>query len=241
MLLLLLGPAAVAAEKEDRPAASKQAPVAPDLFKFWNFDTQPSGEAPGGFSPYTIGADLGGLWKVQPDAGAPSAPNVVIQSAPCPDQACYQLLLVDGVTYEYPDVAIRIRLTGEPTIGSQAAGGLILGAQDPQNFYAILVGVSGETLEVVRVVQGKPIVLRQASVKPHKTTWHLLRARRNTTISKEYIEVAYDGDIVLSLEDKTLGTGQVGLVTRGDAMVAFDNLHAAPLYSQKPLSPPAPY
>ena len=71
--------------------------------------------------------------------------------------------------------------------------------------------------------------------------WHALRVRRNTIISKEYIEVFFDGVHVLSIEEKTISPGQIGLLTGGAATVAFDNLNAAPLYSQKPLSPPAAY
>ena len=68
-----------------------------------------------------------------------------------------------------------------------------------------------------------------------------MRVRRNTIISKEYIEVFFDGQQVFSVEDRTFRTGQIGLMARGTSAVAFDNLSTAPLYSQKPLSSPAPY
>jgi hypothetical protein len=230
------------AEKGDKGAPQKKKPsTTQDLFKSWNFDNQAAGDTPNGFSPYTIGAGLAGLWKIQPDASAPTAPNIVMQSAPCPVEGCYQVLLVDGLIYDYPDVAIRLRLTGEQVVGSNAGGGLVLGARDPQNFYAVVVAQAGDTVEMLRVLEGKAAVLGRTILKSRKIAWHLLRVRRNTIISKEYLEVAVDGEIVLSVEDKTLGAGQVGLVTRGDAMLAFDNLHAAPLYSQTPLSPPAAY
>ncbi len=31
------------------------------------------------------------------------------------------------------------------------------------------------------------------------------------------------------------------IVVRGEATISFDNFHAIPLYSQRPLSPPAAY
>ena len=220
---------------------AKKPSTAQDLFKFWNFDTQAAGETPGGFSSHTVGAGLGGLWKVQPDAGAPTSPNVLMQGAPCPAQECVQLLLVDELVYEYPDVAVRLRLTEAMTGVSSGWAGLALGVRDARSFYAVVVDLGGNVAEVIRLIDGNATVLGRAPVRQSKTPWHLLRARRNTIISKEYLEVAFDGEIVLSVEDKTLGAGQIGLVTKGDAMVAFDNLHAAPLYSQKPLSPPAAY
>jgi hypothetical protein len=219
----------------------KKPPVAQDLFKSWSFDTQTVGETPAGFSSHTIGTGLAGLWKIQPDAGAPTAPNVLIQAAPCPVQECVQILLVEELMYEYPDVAVQLRLT-EAAIGfSNGWAGLAFGARDIRSFYATVVDLGGHVVEVIRFIDGTATVLGRAPVKRRKTPWHLLRARRNTTISKEYIEVVFDGEIVLAVEDKVLGGGQIGLVTKGDAMVAFDNLNAAPLYSQKPLSPPAAY
>jgi hypothetical protein len=143
--------------------------------------------------------------------------------------------------YEYPDVAVRLRLTEAMTGVSSGWAGLALGVRDARSFYAVVVDLGGNVAEVIRLIDGNATVLGRAPVRQSKTPWHLLRARRNTIISKEYLEVAFDGEIVLSVEDKTLGAGQIGLVTKGDAMVAFDNLHAAPLYSQKPLSPPAAY
>ena len=222
------------------PQANKPS-MAQDLFKLWNFDTQAAGETPAGFSSHTVGAGLAGLWTVQPDAGAPTFPNILMQGAPCPVKECVQVLLVDELVYEYPDVTVRLRLTEAATGVSKGWAGLALGARDARSFYAVVVDLSVKVAEVIRLIEGSATVIGRAPVKQSKTPWHHLRARRHTIISKEYLEVAFDGEIVLSVEDKTLGAGQIGLVTKGDAMVAFDNLHAAPLYSQKPLSPPAAY
>ncbi|MER3422364.1 MAG: hypothetical protein C4293_03180 [Nitrospiraceae bacterium] len=213
--------------------------VPKDLFKSWHFDAQPAGEVPVGFSPYAFGTSQAAIWMVQRDVGAPSKPNVLMQAAPCLIEGCFQLLLADELIYEYPDVAVQLRLTGEPGV-STGGGGVAFGAKDAHNFYAAIADTGADTVELVRVVDGNATVLDRASVK-RRVGWHHLRVQRNTTISKEYIEVAFDGMIVLSYEEKTLGPGRVGLVTRGPATVAFDNFHAAPLYSQKPLSPPAAY
>jgi hypothetical protein len=105
----------------------------------------------------------------------------------------------------------------------------------------VTANLAGKDIEVTRVQDGKATTLAHAELAPKKVAWHLLRVRRNTIISKEYIEVFLDGLQVFSVEDKTFGTGQIGLVTRGSAMAEFDNFTAAPLYSQKPLSGPAAY
>ena len=89
--------------------------------------------------------------------------------------------------------------------------------------------------------EGKATLLAHSTVTSKQVVWHLLRVRRNTIMSKEYIEVFFDGAQIFSVEDKTFGVGRIGLITLGAATAEFDNLTAAPLYSQKPLSGPAAY
>jgi hypothetical protein len=101
--------------------------------------------------------------------------------------------------------------------------------------------LAGKSLEVVRVVEGKESVLGRASLKTKPVDWHSLRVQRNTIISKDFIETFFDGQLAVSVEDQELGTGLVGLVLRGESSVQFDNFNAAPLYSHRPLSPPAAY
>ncbi|HKW86249.1 MAG TPA: hypothetical protein VJM82_04185 [Nitrospiraceae bacterium] len=208
-----------------------------DLFNLWHFDGQQVGEAPAGFSARTVGDDASGTWKIEADPTAPSAPNVVVQAVPCPS-GCFQMLLAEGFSYDYPDLAIRLRVTSP---GSKRVGGAVFGVKDSRNFYAVVVDLATDTLEVIRVLNGKETVLGRASVKPWKEAWHLLRVQRNTILNKEFIETIFDNQLAVSVQDKALGAGQIGLVTRGETAISFDNFHAIPLYSQQLLSPPAAY
>ena len=67
-----------------------------------------------------------------------------------------------------------------------------------------------------------------------------LRMNRDT-YQQGVIEVFFDGRLLLSVQDQTLGLGQVGLVVRGESPLHFDSLHAVPLFSQRPVSNPAAY
>lgn len=209
-----------------------------DLFNLWHFDEQKIGETPAGFSAKTVGDGASGTWKIEADPKAPSAPNVVVQAVPCPSAGCFQMLLAEGLIYDYPDLAIRLRVTSPD---SKGVGGAVFGVKDSRNFYAVVVNLSTDTLEVIRVLDGKEAVLGRASVKPWKEAWHLLRVQRNTILSKEFIEASFDNQLAVSVQEKALSAGQIGLVTRGETAISFDNFHAIPLYSQRPLSPPAAY
>ena len=221
-----------------KPASKVPNPLASQgLFKFWNFDQQPAGEAPAGFVSQTVGVGEAGTWKIEPEREAPSAPNRLTQATPCPADGCFHILLAEGLIYDFFDVAVRIRLAE----GSPGEGGMIFGMKDEQNFYAAIANLETSTVEVLRMREGTVTVLKQMSVPHWKMPWHLLRVRRNTIMSKEFLEISFDNSQLFSLEEKAFSPGRIGLVTKGTAVIAFDNFNAAPLYSQKPISPPAAY
>ena len=231
---------AVAEAGSTASTAPSETRVPLDLFKHWNFDSQTGGQAPEGFSGYAVGGIETASWTVERDPNSPSPPNILRPSGACSDEECLKLLLIDVLQYEYFDVVVRIRL-GESAKESRGAAGLVFDVRDRQNFYAAMVDVSGQHLDVIRMQEGKSTSLAHAEIPAKPQDWHLMRVRRNTIISKEYIEVFFDGQQVFSVEDRTFRTGQIGLMARGISAVAFDNLSTAPLYSQKPLSSPAPY
>ena len=221
-----------------QPPSQFQVPV--ELFKTWNFDKEKPEQMPAGFSAFIIGNNgETPAWIVTEDSHAQTPPNLLKQSTPCRSD-CSQVLLVDALQYEYLDLIVRLRL---PMTWGEANGeaGVVFGARDHQNYYAATVDLSGKNMQVMRVQEGKAAALARSEVAPKSVVWHLLRVRRNTLLSKEYIEVFFDGAQIFSIEDKTFGTGRIGLITRGAATAEFDNLTAAPLYSQKPLSGPAAY
>ena len=219
------------------PLATTNSPELLNQFKKWTFDDMKLGEAPAGFSAATVGQGAAGAWTVIRDEKAPTAPQALEQSAPCPEPGCLHVFLVDGLTYDYPDMTVRLR----PRTAGPAVGGVMFGAKDAANGYMVLVDFEAKTMEFVVVKEGKATSLRTAPIKPKAVDWHMLWVRRNTIVSKEFFEVGFDGTLIISLEDNQFRAGRVGLVTRGTGALAFDNLSVAPLFSSRPLSPPAAY
>ncbi len=208
----------------------------PQLFNNWTFDKDQTGGVPKGFLAVSSGDQAGGEWKVEAQSAAPSSPNVVLGASSC--SACVELLVAQGFQYEYPEVVVRIRQGAEATSGQI---GVVFGLKDPKNYYATVVDMSQKSIEVVRVIEGKESILGRAAIKSKPVEWHTLRVQRNTIISKDFVETFFDGSLALSVEDQTLGVGQVGILVRGPATARFDNFNASPLYSSRPLSAPAAY
>ncbi len=208
------------------------------LFNQWTFDTQKPDEPPSGFSALDLGEGPAAVWRVGVDDGAPTKPNVLRGSSSCQESTCYRLMVADKFEYEYPDITVRLQLPSQSAVG---VGGVVLGVKDSKNFYAVSVDLVGQTLEVIRVIDGKESVLDRAPIKPKAVVWHTLRVQRNTIISKDFMETFFDGQLTVSVEDQTLGLGRIGFLLRGKTTLSFDSLHAVPLFSQRPLSPPAAY
>jgi hypothetical protein len=229
---------ALQAESQTDKEANFKRQALGGLFNQWAFDTQKPDEPPSGFSPVDFGEGPAAIWHVAADAEAPTKPNVVRGSSSCQESTCYRLLVADKFEYEYPDITVRLQLPGQGAVG---IGGVVLGVKDAKNFYAVSVDLVGQTLEIFRVIDGKESVLGRAPIKPKAVAWHTLRVQRNTIISKDFMETFFDGQLVASVEDQALGLGRIGLLIRGKTTLSFDSLHAVPLYSHRPLSPPAAY
>ena len=233
-----VGPvSAVPRENHEEKEANLKQQATGGLFHKWTFDSDPTKSIPAGFVPLSFGAGTSAIWSVESDETAPSAPNVVAGTSGCDENTCLRQLIAQGLEYEYPDLAMRLRTAD----GGAGVGGFVFGVKDAQNFYAVLVDLGAKRAQVIRVIEGVTTVLGQTAVTMKPIDWHSLRVQRNTIVSKDFIEVFVDGVLAISVEDQTLGLGQVGLVMQGKTSLLFDTLHAVPLFSHRPLSSPAAY
>lgn len=227
---------AVQKETLEEKAVNLKKQATGGLFQRWTFDQNQLDTLPSGFVKSISNDEPLGEWAVRGHAAAPTPPNIIVGSSSCA-QLCYQVLLADGLEYEYPDLSVRFHAQE----GTAGLGGIVLGARDTRNFYVAVVDPIGHKVQLVRLSNGHELPLGQASISLKKVDWHSLRVQRNTIISKDFIEVFVDGVLVLSVEDQALGLGQIGLVVRGTSTVLFDSFHAVPLFSHRPLSTPPAY
>ncbi|MBS0183220.1 MAG: hypothetical protein JSS39_12525 [Nitrospira sp.] len=223
-------------ETQEEKAANLKKQATGGLFQRWTFDQdQPNAQ----LSSFVKGSSTDeplADWAVQDHVTAPSPPKVIAGSSSC-TQLCYQMLLVKGLEYEYPDLSVRFHAQE----GTSGLGGIVFGVRDTRNFYAAVVDPIGQKVQLVRLSNGSEVLLAQASLNLKPVDWHSLRVQRNTIISKDFIEVVVDGVLVLSVEDQALGLGQIGLIVQGTSTVLFDSFHAVPLFSHRPLSAPPAY
>ena len=229
---------AIQTESQAEKQANFKQQASGELFQRWTFDQQKPEEVLGDFSQVIVGGGSATVWTIGTDPQAPSPPNILKAASSCQTGSCYHLLIANKLQYEYPDVTVRLHFPAEGSVGR---GGIVIGLKDEKHFYAAIVDLAAKKLEVVRVLDAEVTVLSDTAIVPKPVDWHSLRINRDTIISKDVIEVFFDGRLMTSVQDQTLGLGQVGLIVWGQSPLHFDSLHAVPLFSQRPVSNPAAY
>ena len=221
---------------KDRPLPKLK--LTPPLFKEWNFDKDRPDFLPMGFSGDRAKGKGPGPWVVKPDRSAPSPPHTLVQTTGCAESGCYQLLLAKGFWAEYLDLSVGMKMVlGTPS----GKGGLAFGVKDRRNFYAVVIAPESNIVEAFLIRDGKPISLGQAGINPQPRAWHFLRVRRSSIISKRTIEVSLDNRLIFDVSESSLSSGNIGFVSFGEGLFAFDNLRAMELLTSRPLSRPPAY
>lgn len=223
-------------EPQELPKPSHMT-VAP-VFQEWQFDKSTVNQIPDGFSLEVGGRLSKGGWLVNEDALAPSRPKTIAQHLTCGEGLCYQLLSVDGVTVEYVDLSVRMKMRLSPPSGK---AGLAYGIQDAKNFYAVVVEPKTNEIVAYVVKDGEPKEIARETLILEPSEWHFLRIQRNTIVSKEFTEIFFDHHLLIDVYDQSFKIGKIGLVAMGDGAFSFDNLRAIELMSNRPLSRPAAY
>ena len=210
----------------------------PPLFEEWTFEQHDHATIPPGFQADTLGTGRPGEWTIVTQTGAPSRTHVLRQHIPCSSAGCYQLLLNHELRTKYIDLTVGMFLDlGTPTSGA----GLVLNAQDSQNFLAVLVYPATNTVKAFEFIDGVSTLLQEQPVFPKRTMWHFMRIHLTSIVSREVVEVSFDNQLIMSLEPRSLKTGNLGLITTGDGIFAFDNLRAVELLTGIPISRPPAY
>lgn len=235
-LCLVGSPLGVLAEDEPQELPKPSHMTVAPVFQEWQFDKATLEIVPEGFSQEVGGQKGKGGWLVIKDVTAPSRPQLVEQQLTCEEGLCYQLLTVDGVTAEYVDLSVRMKMR-TPT----GKAGLAYGVQDVQNFYAVVVEPKAKEVVAYVVKGGELTELARETLILEPSEWHFLRIQRNTIISKEFTEISFDHHLLINVYDQSFKKGKIGLVAIGDGAFSFDNLRAMESIANRPLSRPAAY
>ena len=190
--------------------------------KLWNFEDTKSGKLPEGFSIQMTGKGGMGKWEVLKDRTAPSALNVLAQTAQDYFGYHFNMSINENETYDNLELYVRFKgIKGEEDQG----GGPVWRYQDPDNYYIARANPLENNFRVYKVVNGNRLQMDSARVKVTTNEWHTI-----VIVNREdRIQCYYDGSLCLEVNDDTFKTGKIGLWTKADAVTYFDDLAVRPI------------
>jgi hypothetical protein len=176
------------------------------------FDNDKAGAPPAGWTAGVTGRGSPS-WKVEADAGAPSAPNVLRQSGSGTFPWCVKrdVAIADGF--------VEVKFRSERGREDQA-GGVVWRWKDGDHYYVARANALENNVSLYYTENGKRNTLRYVDAPVAANVWHVLRVE----FAASRIKVSLDGKAYIELTDTHLsGAGAVGVWTKADSVTAFDD------------------
>ena len=176
------------------------------------FDTDRAGALPAGW--------VGGLtgrgtpkWSVEPDATAPSRPNVLRQSG----SGTFPWCVRSGVAVTDGFVEVRFK----PVAGKEdQAGGVVWRWKNGGNYYVARANALEDNVSLYYTENGSRKTIKYVDAPVPGNVWHLLRVE----FAGARIKVLLDGKAYIEAVDTHIaGSGSVGVWTKADSVTLFDD------------------
>ncbi len=183
----------------------------------YNFDSDAPGKPPVGFTSYATGGGPAGKWIVREMAEAPSGKHVVVQTDPDSTDTRFPVLIADKG--EYPDVDVSMKaksISGKVDQGM----GLVFRFRDAKSYYIVRANALENNFRLYRMVNGRRLQFAGADVRVSQRQWHTVRV----VAKGDHIVCWFDGKQLIDEHDKTYTMDKVGLWTKADSVIAFDDL-----------------
>ncbi len=197
----------------------------------WNFDRDMPGKPPEGFTSALTGKGSIGQWFVMKDAMAPSPPNVLAQTSADKTDYRFPLAIAEGTNYK--DLMLSVKFKAISGKVDQGAG-LVFRFKDKDNYYVVRANALEDNFRLYHVVNGKRSKFAGADFKVSSQQWHEVKVEARGDEFKCY----YDGQLKFSAKDSTFkDAGKIGLWTKADSVIYFDDLTATHLGGSASASP----
>ena len=185
------------------------------------FDQDPVGSPPSGFEFARTGQGAEGKWVVRADKDSPGN-HVLVQESADPTDYRFPVAVVKDGTYRDVTLSVRAR----PVSGEVDQGfGLVWRYKDASNYYITRCNADEDNCTIYHTVAGLRRSFQNKAIRVAKGTWHTLKVE---AVGNHFV-VWFDGSRVLDASDDTFKEpGRVGLWTKADSVIQFDDLSASP-------------
>ena len=177
-----------------------------------NFDRAQAGALPEGWMAGVTGKGSP-RWSVEPDASAPSAPNVLKQSG----SGTFPWCVLKGASVADGFVEVRFK----PVSGKEdQAGGVVWRWKNGNSYYVARANALEDNVSLYYAEGGSRKTIKYVDAPVARERWHTLRVEFAGT----RIKVILDGIARIELEDRHIeGAGAVGVWTKADSVTLFDD------------------
>jgi hypothetical protein len=184
-----------------------------------DFDHFATGHTPEGFVQILTGKGKTVDWAIRPEPTAPSSPNVLAQISTEEESFRFPLLVYNKFTAKNVEVTVHFK----PISGKiDQAAGVIVRYQDEKHFYVALASALENEVKLYKVVGDIHQPISGASAIVTSGKWHELQL----SVQGSHFHICFDGIPLFEAEDDTYQqAGKVGLSTKSDGVIAFDDLH----------------
>lgn len=190
--------------------------------KIIDFDSAAVGKMPPGWSTAVTNGRAATQWQVVRDTSAPTQPYVLAQVSNAP-ATLFPLAILDTMAVRDGEVSVRVKpLAGRP----EQAGGVVFRYRDANNYYCARANALDHTVGLFKVQNGQTYPLA-AGVRHDipANAWSILKV----AVRGNKFQVYVNHRRLLQAQDGTfLGTGKVGLWTRGESATYFDDFRVKP-------------
>ena len=187
----------------------------------FNFDADRPGAPPAGFEFGRTGQGAEGKWVVRAEKDSPNDHVLVQESADATDYRFPLAVVKEG---SYKDVSLSVR--AKPISGEVDQGfGIVWRYKDANNYYITRCNADEDNCTIYHTVAGSRRAFQNKPIKVAKNSWHTLKV----DAAGNHFVVWFDGKKVLDAIDDTFkDTGKVGLWTKADSVIQFDDLTITP-------------
>jgi hypothetical protein len=185
-----------------------------------NFDTDDVGKPPKAFAFALTGQGKPGVWLVRKDDDVTHG-NVLVQTDS--DRTDYRFPVAVYNDFTGSDLSLSVAFKALSGKGDQGAG-LVWRYRDQSNYYITRCNALENNCTIYHVVNGRRQAFQNKGVKVASNVWHTLKV----DAGGDHFVVTYDGNGILDARDQTFkDAGRVGLWTKADSVIAFDDFSIA--------------
>ncbi len=187
-----------------------------------NFNSYTNSSIGKTFVPIDTGPPLPkGMWVIKTDSTAPSPPNVLARLSNGKPGPEYHMLVKAAGTYSNFAAEVKFKIIS----GEQSVAGLIIRFEDPEHYFVLQADAKSHQFSLCRAQPGIILCTQDTNANIATGQWHSIVAQVAGAGGEPGIVGYLDGVRLIQRYDTNyMSGGQVGLWTKGDSTVYFDDL-----------------